>query len=275
MTEELHNKLKQKALNIRRDIIEMLYAAGSGHAGGSLSAVEILVYLYECQMKTDPENPSWDNRDRFIASKGHCAPALYAVLAQRGFFDKELLNTLRQLGGMLQGHPDMLKTPGVDLSAGSLGLGLSAGLGFALAAKLDNKDFRTYVLMGDGELNEGQVWEAAMAASKFQADNLIAVIDNNGVQLDGAVSDIMPLGDIGAKFSAFGWNVIKAGGHDFLSLDSAFKSINKADSPSVIIAETIKGKGIDFMENKSEWHGKTIDEASYKIAKAVLYENDT
>ena len=271
MTFEEERHLKKHSLQVRRDILSMLHKAGSGHPGGSLSAVEILVYLYERQLRIDPASPQWPERDRMILSKGHAAPALYAALAHRGFFPPEALWTLRQLGSALQGHPDMKKTPGVDLSTGSLGLGLSAGLGMALIAQLEGKAFRTYVLMGDGELNEGQNWEAAMAAAKFGAANLTAIVDRNRVQLDGTSDEIMPLDDLAAKFQSFGWNTIAADGHSFPSLEAAFRqALKEASAPTVIIAETIKGKGVAMMEGKSEWHGKLLDDALYTLAQSQL-----
>jgi transketolase len=264
-------ELKEKAWVLRREIIKMLYHAKSGHAGGSLSAVEILLVLYYSQMRIDPDHPDWEGRDRFIASKGHCAPAIYAILADKGFIATKELESLRQLGGMLQGHPDMKKTPGIDMSTGSLGLGLSAGIGMGLASRLDNRDYFTFVLLGDGELNEGQIWEAAMAAAKFKLDNVIAILDNNGVQLDGKTDEIMPLGDICRKFEAFGWNAIAANGHDLRAMDDA---IDKAKSvkgmPSIILARTVKGKGISFMEGKHEWHGMVIGDKEFEAAMSQL-----
>jgi transketolase len=266
-----HEDLKQIAHKIRTEIIKMLHHVQTGHPGGSLSAVEIMTVLYFRQMRVNCANPDAPDRDRFIASKGHCAPVVYQVLCEKGYFPREELSRLRQLGGILQGHPDMKKTPGIDLSTGSLGMGLSAGIGMALAAKLDKRDYYTYVLLGDGELQEGQIWEAAMAAPKFGLDNLIAIVDNNGVQLDGKVDDIMPLGNLAAKFSAFGWNVIAADGHDIRSLDAAFeKAKNKPHGPTVIIANTVKGKGVSFMEGKNEWHGKAINDQQYAEAMAEL-----
>jgi transketolase len=270
MTDAQAAQLTQLSASIRRDILDMLYRAGSGHPGGSMSAVELLVYLYMRRLRIDPARPNWLERDRFIASKGHCAPALYAVLARRGFFPRKALWTLRAYGSMLQGHPDMRKVPGIELSTGSLGMGLSAGLGMALGARLDGLDSRAYVLLGDGELDEGQNWEAAMAAAKFKTGNLIAVVDANGMQLDGAVEEIMPLGSIGGKFAAFGWRFLTADGHDFLSLDRAFAEVEDGDVPTVIIAKTVKGKGVAMMEGKSEWHGKPLTEDLYAQAVSQL-----
>lgn len=264
-------ELKQIARQMRIDIIKMLHNVKTGHPGGSLSAVEILTVLYHNQMNVNCQEPGCSDRDRFVASKGHCAPVLYTTLADKGYFPKEELKKLRQLNCMLQGHPDMKKTPGVDISTGSLGLGLSVGIGMCLAARLDNRNFYTYVLLGDGELQEGQIWEAAMAAVKFRLDRLIAIVDNNGVQLDGTVDEIMPLGDIGQKFAAFGWNVIKADGHDIRELDAAIDRAKATKGlPTVIIARTVKGKGVSFMEGKNTWHGKAIEDKDFAIALAEL-----
>jgi len=271
MDAQKEKQLKELAHQMRIDIVKMLHNVKTGHPGGSLSAVEILVDLYFNQMNVDPKNPKWEDRDRFIAAKGHAAPVVYAALAEKGFFPKEELKNLRQLGSILQGHPDMKKTPGIDLSTGSLGLGLSAGLGMGISAKMSNKSYYTYVLMGDGEIQEGQVWEAAMAAVKFKVDNVIAILDNNGVQLDGTVDEIMPLGDISGKFKAFGWNVLEVDGHDIKALDEA---IDKAKAtkgvPTIIIAKTVKGKGVSFMEGKNEWHGKAIGDKEFEAAMAEL-----
>lgn len=264
-------KLQEIARQMRVDIVKMLHNVKTGHPGGSLSAVEILTVLYHNQMKVDCQKPGCPDRDRFIASKGHCAPVLYCALADKGYFPKDELKKLRQLGCMLQGHPDMKRTPGVDISTGSLGLGLSVGIGMSLAARLSKKDYYTYVLLGDGELQEGQIWEAAMAAAAFKLDHLIAIVDNNGVQLDGTLAEIMPVGDIGQKFKAFGWNVLAADGHDIRSLDAA---IDKAKAsrglPTVIVAATVKGKGVSFMEGKNTWHGKAIDDKDFAVAMAEL-----
>ncbi|MCL2057446.1 MAG: transketolase [Oscillospiraceae bacterium] len=249
----------------------MVYKAQSGHIGGSLSCAEILTVLYFSEMRVDPANSHWEDRDRFVASKGHCAPMLYAVLAKRGFFPEEELLTLRTLGSRLQGHPNMSTIKGVDISTGSLGMGLSVGLGMAISARLLGKGFYTYVLMGDGELQEGQVWESAMSASKFCVDNCIAIVDHNKVQLDGKVDDIMPLGDLALKWRSFGWNVIEADGHD---VQDMLKAINHAKSvkktPSVIIADTVKGKGVSFMENNHKWHGAVIGKDDYESAMREL-----
>lgn len=264
-------ELKQIARQMRIDIITMLHNVKTGHPGGSLSAVEILTVLYYNQMNVNCQEPCCSDRDRFVASKGHCAPVLYTTLADKGYFSKEELKKLRQLNCMLQGHPDMKKTPGVDISTGSLGMGLSVGIGMCLAARLDNRNFYTYVLLGDGELQEGQIWEAAMAAVKFRLDHLIAIIDNNGVQLDGTVEEIMPLGDIGRKFSAFGWNVLTADGHNVRELDAAIDQAKASKGlPTVIVARTVKGKGVSFMEGKNTWHGKPIEDKDFAVAMAEL-----
>jgi transketolase len=264
-------ELREIAKQMRIEIITMLHNVKTGHPGGSLSAVEILTVLYHNQMNINCREPGCSDRDRFVASKGHCAPVLYTALADKGYFSKDELKKLRQLNCMLQGHPDMKKTPGVDISTGSLGLGLSVGIGMCLAAKLNGQNFYSYVLLGDGELQEGQIWEAAMSAVKFKLDHLIAIVDNNGVQLDGTVEEIMPLGDIGRKFAAFGWNVLTVDGHDIRALDAAI-DLAKATKglPTVIVAHTVKGKGVSFMEGKSSWHGKPIEDKDFAIAMAEL-----
>jgi len=264
-------QLKDTARQMRIDIVKMLHNVKTGHPGGSLSAVEILTVLYHNQMNVNCQEPGCSDRDRFVASKGHCAPVLYTTLAEKGYFSREELRKLRQLNCMLQGHPDMKKTPGIDISTGSLGMGLSVGIGMCLAARLNKQDFYTYVLLGDGELQEGQIWEAAMAAAKYKLDHLIAIVDNNGVQLDGTLEEIMPLGDIGRKFAAFGWNVLSADGHDIRALDSAVDQAKAAKGqPTVIVARTVKGKGVSFMEGKSTWHGKAIEDKDFAIAMAEL-----
>ncbi len=249
-------RLSEIAKNTRRLILEAVAEAGSGHPGGSLSAVELLVALYFHKMRHDPKNPKFEDRDRFILSKGHAAPLLYSILAQAGYFPIEELKTLRKLGSRLQGHPDF-QTPGVEYCGGSEGIGLSVGVGMALAAKLDKKQYRVYVLLGDGELQEGQIWEAAMAAVKYKLDNLTAIIDRNGIQQDGFTEQIMPLEPLAAKWKAFNWNVIQIDGYNFnhiiKALDIAEETINR---PTVIIAHTTKGKGVSFMEWSPEWHGK-------------------
>lgn len=248
-------RLKEVAKNTRRLILEALAEAGSGHPGGSLSAVELLVTLYVRVMKHDPKNPKWEDRDRFFLSKGHAAPLLYAILAQAGYFPTEELMTLRKMGSRLQGHPNM-ELPGVEAPAGSEGIGLSLGVGNALAAKLDRKSYRVFVLMGDGEQQEGQVWEAAMAASKYRLDNLTAIIDRNGIQQDGLTEQIMPLEPLAAKWRAFNWNVIEVDGYDYLQLIEAFELAGSVrNRPTMIVAHTVKGKGISFMEWSPHYHG--------------------
>jgi len=272
-SEEKKEKLNKLAKDIRLTVLEMIYKAGSGHPGGSLSAVEIIMTLYFDKMKLDPKNPQWEDRDRFVASKGHCAPTLYTVLADKGFFSKSELYTLRRINSILQGHPDMLKTPGVDVSTGSLGHGLSVGIGMALGGRLSKKDFYVYVLVGCGELNEGQVWEAAMAAVKYQLDHLIAIIDYNCYQLDGSMEDIMPLGDVVAKWRSFGWNVLEINGHKSEEISDAIDEAKKVKGrPTVIVAHTVKGKGVSFMENTHLWHGKKISEDDHEKAVSELRE---
>ena len=253
----VHTDLSALCRQLRQDVLEMIHAAGSGHPGGSLSAVEILTALYFDVMKVDPKNPSDPQRDRFILSKGHAAPILYAVLARKGYFDPAILPTLRSLGSPLQGHPHMHMLPGLDCSSGSLGQGLSIANGLAFAAKKQNKASRTYCLMGDGEVQEGQVWEAAMTAAHFGLDNVCAIVDNNGVQLDGTTAEIMGVEPLGEKFRAFGWHVIDCDGHDLEALLAAFQEAAETKGkPTVIVAKTVKGKGVSFMENQCGWHGK-------------------
>jgi transketolase len=241
---------------VRRHIIEMTGAAGSGHPGGSLSAVEILVTLFFSVMRHDPRNPRWEERDRFILSKGHGCPALYAVLAEAGYTPVDQLKTLRKLGSIYQGHPDRRFLPALEASTGSLGQGLSIGLGMALAARLDGKSYRTYVVLGDGESQEGQIWEAAMFAAYHKVDNLVAIVDYNKAQLDGFIKDVMELEPFAAKWQGFGWHVIELDGHDIPSLQRAFTEAETVKGqPTVVIAHTVKGKGVSFMENVPKWHG--------------------
>jgi transketolase len=270
-SEEKREKLKRLAREIRLTVLKMIHEAGSGHPGGSLSAVEIIVSLYFEKMRVDPGNPGWEDRDRFIASKGHCAPTLYTILAEKGFFPKDELNTLRRINSILQGHPDMLKTPGVDMSTGSLGHGISVGIGMALGGRLSKKDFYVYVLVGCGELNEGQIWEAAMAAVKYQLDHLIVIIDYNCYQLDGSMDEIMPLGDVAAKWRSFGWNLIEINGHEAGEISDAIDAAKKVSRrPTVILAHTVKGRGVSFMENTHLWHGKKISKGEYDRAVSEL-----
>ncbi len=255
--EELLRHLEEKARRIRIDIIRMLAEAGSGHPGGSLSGVEIVTALFFHVLRLRPEEPEWPERDRFILSKGHAAPLLYAALAERGFFPREELLTLRKLGSRLQGHPVRNKAPGVEASTGSLGQGLSVGLGIALAGRLDRRDYRVYVLLGDGESEEGQVWEAAMAAAHYRAGNLTAILDFNGLQIDGRIQEVMSPLPLPDKWEAFGWAVREVDGHDFRELLEAFEWAKGVhDRPSMIIARTVKGKGVSFMEDVADWHGK-------------------
>ena len=253
---------------IRKDILEMLSEAGSGHPGGSLSAVELVVALYFAKMVHNPLDPKWADRDRFLLSKGHAAPLLYAVLAECGYFPKSELKTLRKLGSRLQGHPDPTKLPGVEIPGGPEGIGLSEGVGMALAAKLDRKSYRVYVLMGDGELNEGEVWEAGMAAAKYKLDNLTAIVDRNGVQQDGLTEQIMPIEPVANKWRAFNWNVIEVDGYDFKQILGAIDEARSVrNKPTVIVAYTTKGKGVEFMEWQSEYHGKVPDKQT--VQKAI------
>jgi len=263
-------QLSREAAEIRKDIIEMIHHAGSGHSGGSLSAAEIVTCLYGGVMRQDSADPLNKNRDRFILSKGHAAPLLYSVLSRHGYIDREELKTLRRIGSRLQGHPNRELIPGIELSTGSLGMGISAGLGMALAGKLTGRDYRVYVLCGDGELDEGQNWEAFMAMSKWRPENLTVIIDYNQVQLDGNAGDIMPMRDLEAKIGAFGLKTITCDGHDTEELLKAFEEAREAGEPAVIIAKTIKGKGVSFMEGKHIWHGKAIGEDEYQQAMKEL-----
>ncbi|HHT9127607.1 MAG TPA: transketolase [Candidatus Wujingus californicus] len=262
--------LEERAKIIRRYVIKMLAKAGSGHPGGSLSAVDLLVVLFYNKMRHNPQQPKWQDRDRFILSKGHGCPALYAILADMGYFSVDKLETLRQFGSILQGHPCMKTTPGIEISSGSLGQGLSVGLGIALAAKLDKKDYRTYVMLGDGEIEEGQIWEAAMAASHYKAENLCAILDQNELQIDGFIHDVMSSHPISAKWRSFGWHVIEINGHDYNAIIDAYNEAEKIKGrPTIIVAKTVKGKGVSFMENQVDWHGKapTKEEAEKALAE--------
>ncbi|WP_177223288.1 transketolase [Neomoorella thermoacetica] len=259
------------ARRIRRDIVRMVGAAGSGHPGGSMSAVEIMTALYFKVMRLDPERPDWPERDRFVLSKGHAAPVLYAALAERGFFAVDKLDTLRRLGSPLQGHPDRKSLPGVEVSTGSLGHGLAVANGMALAGRLDGRDYRVYVLLGDGELEEGMVWEGAMAAAHYHLDNLTAIVDHNHLQIDGRVEEVMSPEPVADKFRAFGWEVMTIDGHDFGQiLDALERAREVKGKPTVIIAETIKGKGVSFMENQAGWHGKAPKPEEVEKALAEL-----
>lgn len=263
--------LEKIANDIRKDIIEEVYLAQSGHPGGSLSCADILTVLYFNQMNINPQKPEAEGRDRFVLSKGHCSPALYATLARKGYFDKELLKTFRKIGSNLQGHPDMNKVPGVDMTTGSLGQGLSSAVGMAIASKMDSAGCRVYCLLGDGEIDEGQIWEAAMTASKQELDNLCVILDNNGLQLETNIDEIIDPSSIADKFMSFGFNVIECDGHNISNLIDAFTSARtKKGMPSIIIAKTIKGKGVSFMENQIGWHGKAPNEEEYKKAMEEL-----
>lgn len=262
-----HKGLKDIARNIRKDIVSMIHMSKSGHPGGSLSAVEILTALYFDEMNIDPNNCKMEDRDRFVLSKGHAAPVLYATLAHKGYFDREELKGLRKINRMLQGHPDMKGTPGVEMSTGSLGQGFSVACGMAMASKLDNAPWRVYTLLGDGEVQEGIVWEAAMSAAHYKLDNMVAFLDYNGLQIDGKTEDVMNIGPIVDKFKAFGWNVIEIDGHDFdqifAALDMAKETVGK---PTMIITKTIKGKGVSFMENQAGWHGAAPSDSDLERA---------
>ena len=264
-------QLKQAACKVRMGIIEGVHAAKAGHPGGSLSCTEILTYLYFKHMNIDPKNPKMENRDRLVLSKGHAAPALYAVLAERGYFSPELMGTLRQIGSILQGHPDMKNIPGVDMSSGSLGQGISAAVGMALSSKHFESGYRVYTILGDGESEEGQVWEAAMFAANKKLDNLVAFVDWNNLQIDGSIEEVNSPLPFDKKFEAFGWNVIVIDGNDFGQIEEALKAAESVkEKPTAIIAKTIKGKGVSFMEDVVGWHGVAPNDEEYEIAMAEL-----
>jgi transketolase len=266
--------MKIYANQLRIHIVNMLAASGSGHPGGSLSAADILIYLYFKEMNINSEDKDNRNRDRFILSKGHAAPVLYGTLAMKGFFSSSELKKLRKMGSFLQGHPDMRKIPGVEMSTGSLGQGFSASVGVALGGKIDERPYRVYTLLGDGELQEGIVWEAAMAASHYKLDNLVAIIDNNGLQIDGTNDEVMKVNPLKEKWESFGWNVIETDGHCFNAIEKAFESAKQIKGqPTVIIAKTVKGKGVSFMENQVGWHGVTPSEAERAKAIEELEKN--
>lgn len=263
--------LREMARQIRIDVVDSLFHAGSGHPGGSLSAAEIMSVLYFYKMNVDPAKPGKEDRDRFVLSKGHAAPVYYAALAERGFFSREELKTLRKIDSRLQGHPDRTKTPGVDMSTGSLGQGISAAAGMALYAKKENKPFRVYCLIGDGEMQEGQVWEAMMAAAHYRLGNLTVLLDNNNLQIDGSVDKVMSIYPVKEKAQAFGWQVLEVDGHDVKALSAALdESCADADTPTFIICKTTKGKGVSFMENQAGWHGAAINEEQYRMAMREL-----
>ena len=264
-------ELMKTANEIRKGIVTAVHSAKSGHPGGSLSAADIYTYLYFEELNIDPEDPKKADRDRFVLSKGHTAPGLYSTLAHRGFFPVEDLTTLRHTGSYLQGHPDMKHLPGVDMSSGSLGQGISAAVGMAISAKLSNEDYRVYTLLGDGEIQEGQVWEAAMLASHHKLDNLLVIVDNNNLQIDGEITKVNSPYPIDKKFEAFNFHVINIDGNDFDQIDAAFKEAKSVKGrPTVIIAKTVKGKGVSFMENQAGWHGKAPNDEEFKIAMADL-----
>ena len=264
-------QLKQNANEIRKGIVASVHSAKAGHPGGSLSSADILTYLYFEEMNVDPKNPDNEDRDRFVLSKGHAAPALYATLAQKGYFPKEDLITLRKIGSYLQGHPDMNKVPGVDMSTGSLGQGISTAVGMAMAARIMKKDYRTYTLLGDGEIQEGQVWEAAMFAGSRKLDNLVVIVDNNGLQIDGDIEKVCSPYPIDEKFAAFGFHVIEIDAHDFGQIEAALKEARQTKGmTTAIIAKSIKGKGVSFMENEAGWHGKAPNDDQFKIAMEDL-----
>ncbi|MGI5894429.1 MAG: transketolase [Candidatus Merdivicinus sp.] len=271
MDANLKKELQKTACRIRMGVIEGTFHAKSGHPGGSLSIADDLAYLYWKEMKIDPKNPAWEDRDRLVLSKGHCAPALYAALANRGYFSLEEIKSLRHIGALLQGHPDMKHIPGVDMTTGSLGQGISAACGMALSAKISGKDWRTYTILGDGEIEEGQVWEAAMFAAHYKLDNLCAIVDNNGLQIDGPVSEVMSPYPIPEKFAAFGWHVIEIDAHDFDQIEAAFAEAKTVKGkPTVIVQKSIKGKGVSFMENQVSWHGSAPNAEQYETAMTEL-----
>ena len=267
------NKLELQitANEVRKGIVTAVHSAKAGHPGGSLSAADIFTYLYFEEMNVDPANPKWEDRDRFVLSKGHVAPGLYSTLAEKGYFPKEDLKTLRHTGSYLQGHPDMKHIPGVDMSSGSLGQGVSVAVGMAVAGKYDKKDYRVYTLTGDGEIQEGQIWEAAMWAGHRKLDNLVVIVDNNNLQIDGSVEDVCSPYPIDKKFEAFNFHVINIDGNDFDQIRAAFKEARETKGmPTAIIAKTVKGKGVSFMENAAGWHGKAPNDEEYEIAMADL-----
>ena len=264
-------QLKHEAAMIRLGILDGTHAAASGHPGGSLSIADIMSYLYFAEMKVDPANPKWEDRDRFVLSKGHAAPALYATLARKGFFPFESLVTLRRIDSVLQGHPDMKYIPGVDMSSGSLGQGISAAVGMALAAKIDGKDYRTYTIVGDGETEEGQVWEALMFAARHDLDNLCVIIDNNGLQIDGPIAEIVNPAPYEGKLASFGFHVITIDAHNLEEIEAAFNEAKTVKGkPTAIVAKSVKGKGVSFMENQVKWHGSAPNDAQYEQAVAEI-----
>lgn len=267
-------RLEEKAREVRLRIVDMIHKARSGHPGGSLSAADIVTALYFDIARLKPEQPRWPDRDRILLSKGHACPVVYACLALRGYFDVQHLDTLRRFESILQGHP-IRKTPGIDMTTGSLGHGLSIGLGMALEGRLTGRDYRVYVILGDGEINEGHIWEAAMAANKYHTDNLIAFVDRNGLQMDGFCNDVMPMGDICEKFKAFGWESLHIDGHDMIQILTAIEKAHRVKGkPTCIVADTVKGKGVSYMENVCEWHGKCPDNTEYDCAIREIRGNE-
>ena len=267
-TEKDVERLEEQAVQLRRDIVEMIHAAKAGHPGGSLSAVDMITALYFHVMRIDPQNPRWEARDRFVLSKGHACPALYAALARRGFFDPKHLTTLRQYHSILQGHPDMNKTPGIDISSGSLGNGLAIGVGMAMSGRLHHQDYMTYVMLGDGEVQEGMVWEAAMAAHHHDLGNLVAIVDCNGVQINGWVNEIMTVEPLADKWRAFGWNVVEVNGHNMKDLLTVLHTAKAMRHPTVILRRTVKGRGVSFMEDDCKWHGNSPSDE--ELVQAIL-----
>lgn len=267
-TEKDVERLEEQAVQLRRDIVEMIHAAKAGHPGGSLSAVDMITALYFHVMRIDPQNPRWEDRDRFVLSKGHACPALYAALARRRFFDPKHLTTLRQYHSILQGHPDMNKTPGIDISSGSLGNGLAIGVGMAMSGRLHHQDYMTYVMLGDGEVQEGMVWEAAMAAHHHDLGNLVAIVDCNGVQINGWVNEIMTVEPLADKWRAFGWNVVEVNGHNMKDLLTVLHTAKTMRHPTVILMRTVKGRGVSFMEDDCKWHGNSPSDE--ELVQAIL-----
>ena len=267
-TEKDVERLEEQAVQLRRDIVEMIHAAKAGHPGGSLSAVDMITALYFHVMRIDPQNPRWEDRDRFVLSKGHACPALYAALARRGFFDPKHLTTLRQYHSILQGHPDMNKTPGIDISSGSLGNGLAIGVGMAMSGRLHHQDYMTYVMLGDGEVQEGMVWEAAMAAHHHDLGNLVAIVDCNGVQINGWVNEIMTVEPLADKWRAFGWNVVEVNGHNMKDLLTVLHTAKTMRHPTVILMRTVKGRGVSFMEDDCKWRGNSPSDE--ELVQAIL-----
>lgn len=273
MEEQLKTALAKRALEIRKYVIEEVYSAQSGHPGGSLSIADAVAYLYFHELRVDPSRPDWEDRDRFVLSKGHCVPTVYAALALKGYFPTDWLKGFRHIDSLLQGHPNMLDVPGLDMSTGSLGQGISAACGMALSAKIFGKAYRTYAILGDGELEEGEVWEAAMFAAHYKLDNLVAFVDFNGLQIDGQVTDIMSPLPIAGKFREFGWHVVEISAHDLDAIDAAYTLAKTVqDKPTMIVARSVKGKGVSFMENMASWHGTAPNKEQYEQAMKELNE---